>query len=242
MGKAVSQGLFRILSCLSIVFGVGVLAVSGTLLNQALRYQEIFGYAGYGVNGFGLGGGPFYGNGGGFGGGGFGGGLPGFGYGSVATEAYNIYYTSYRIVAVAAVGIVIGLVQILMSIMLCFTGERSVKGITATYICVSFVVLLALVAIFSLAIYYQAIYTLYHYHTEQLPDGYNYHFNPEGQAFCAVTGIDVCFLLASMIGAVILAKKFDSYDGHETWTVHRASPSAVSHGSERGYIKAGSRL
>lgn len=41
-----------------------------------------------------------------------------------------------------------------------------------------------------------------------------------------------------MVGAVILAKKYQSgYDGgHDTWTVHRASPSAVSHGggSDRG--------
>lgn len=98
-----------------------MIAVSGTLLNQALRYQEIFGYAGFGVNGFGLGGGPFYGNnlyGAGAGG------LPAFGYGSVATEAYNIYYTSYRVIALSAVGIVVGLVQVLMSFMLCFTGQR----------------------------------------------------------------------------------------------------------------------
>lgn len=100
-------------------------------MNQALRYQEIFGYAGFGVNGFGLGGGPFYGNnlyGAGAGG------LPAFGYGSVATEAYNIYYTSYRVVAISSVGIVVGLVQVLMSIMLCFTGERVSHLLRCTFI------------------------------------------------------------------------------------------------------------
>lgn len=113
--------------------------MSGTLLNQAIRYRDQYYYgAGYGGGGgyyggqAGYGGGSYYGQaGGGYGNGGgygqagyggngyFGGAGAGIGYQDVGYDIYRYH----RVIAISAIALGIGIVQFLVSLLLCCVNE-----------------------------------------------------------------------------------------------------------------------
>jgi hypothetical protein len=65
------------------------------------------------------------------------------------------------------------------------------------------------------------------YQTVQYQTGY-YQYNPEGQAYCAVLGINMIYLLVSAIVAGVFARKVNNYDDRVEWHVRPTTASTAS--------------
>jgi hypothetical protein len=109
-----------------------VVAVSGALLHQAIKYRDYYfygsnygsGYYGGGGSSGYFGGGSQYYGGAGFGyGAGAGAGAGGIGYGDGDYGAYDPY-RYHKVIAIAAVALGVGLIQFFVALILCCANDK----------------------------------------------------------------------------------------------------------------------
>lgn len=105
---------------------------------------------------------------------------------------------------------------------------QNAKGLAIGYMVGSALVFLVLVVCFGLAFQYRVIYPYYFYNYYQLyqfPSVY-YQYNPEGQAFVAVLGIDLLYLIISCIIAGVFARKTADFGDRVEWHVRPTTASS----------------
>lgn len=111
---------------------------------------------------------------------------------------------------------------------------QNAKGMAIGYVAGAIFIFIVLIACFGLAFQYRVIYPYYFYNYYQLYQfpGTYYQYNPEGQAFCAILGINLIYLIVSAIVAGVFAKKAANYDDRVEWHVR---PTTASSGGNNEY-------
>jgi hypothetical protein len=101
---------------------------------------------------------------------------------------------------------------------------QNAKPVAIGYTAGNIFILLILVICFGLGFQYRIIYPFYFYNTYR---AYYYtEYNPEGQAFAAILGIDIIYLIISLIVVAIFAKRA-GFDEPIEWQVRPATSSTA---------------
>lgn len=109
-----------------------------------------------------------------------------------------------------------------------FETFQNSKPLAVGYIAGYVLILLALLVCFGLAFQYRVIYPYYFYNSYSAAYSYYQQYNPSGQAFCAILGIDLIYIFVSLILVGVFAKRESAYGDGDEWHIRStATPSTA---------------